>query len=67
MYDCSKIIGNGLRLKITHIETAMIKSENEARYLKIKKYLMSIQSLSKNLNCKFILNRKNFKVKDNKT
>jgi len=74
-YSGTSSIIIGIGLKITPVGTASIKSENDD-ILKhkntlcvpqLKMNLLSIQSMSKNLNCKFVLNGNNFKVKDNNT
>lgn len=67
-------IGNGLGLPISNIGTAKIRSNNNTISLKntlcvsnLKINLISIQSMSKDLNCSFIVNDSNFKAKDNIT
>lgn len=67
-------IGNGLGLHISHIGVTSIKSNsgeilpliNTLCVPKLKMNLISIQSMSKDLDCSFILNDSEFAVKRNK-
>lgn len=52
-------IGNGLGILISHIGTVNIKIHQ------LKMNLISIQSMARNLNCKFILKWFKFVIKDN--
>lgn len=67
-------IGNGLSLPIFHIGIAIIKTENGSIPLKntlcvphLKMNLLSIQCMSRGLNCSFILNGSKFRIEDNVT
>lgn len=67
-YMGSITIGNGLDLKITHIGIVMIKTNDEKQLPLINTlYVPQLKFMSRNLDCKFIFDGKNFTIKDNKT